>query len=242
MPGLKELGEEFPETAYGLPSAPILRGTFGEGDEFLFLARHGARHQIPPHLINYRANIAALKACGAERLIGLAAVGGIGSYFGPRILLVPDQIIDYTHNRQQTFFDGESQGVDHIDFTQPYCEHLRAAVLRAARDAGVDILDEGTHGVTQGPRLETAAEVRRLEQDGCDIVGMTGMPEAALAKEAGLRYACCAFVVNWAAGKSDGEIRMAEIKANIFASRDLITGILKALLRQDANDEDSSGT
>lgn len=226
--GLVELGRERPETAYGPPSAEIIHGRLGDG-EILFLPRHGPAHSIPPHRIDYRANVWALKASGAERVVGLAAVGGIGAGFGPGVLTVPDQLIDYTYGRAQTFFDGEGGEVVHIDFTEPYCAELRADLLAAAAAAGVAVVDGGTYGVVQGPRLETAAEVRRLERDGCDLVGMTGMPEAALAREAGLCYACCAFVVNWAAGKAEGEILMTEIEANIAACSDRIGALLTAL-------------
>lgn len=228
MPGFYVLDRERPDTPYGSPSAPIVRGLLG-GSELLFLPRHGASHNIPPHRVDYRANIWALRACGAERIVALAAVGGIGAAYGPRVLAIPDQIIDYTHGRVHSFFDGKDGKVTHIDFTHPYCEGLRQALLDAAAKARLDLVDGGTYGATQGPRLETAAEVRRLERDGCDLVGMTGMPEAALARELGLCYACCAFVVNWAAGKGEGEIRMEEIEANILASRSGIERILATL-------------
>ena len=233
MHGLEELGRVSPQTPYGPPSAPIIHGRLG-GGEILFLPRHGASHGIPPHRIDYRANIAALKASGAERVVGLAAVGGIGDRFAPGVLAVPEQIIDYTYGRAQTFFDGAGGEVVHIDFTEPYCGGLRQALLAAAAAATVEVIDGGAYGVTQGPRLESAAEVRRLERDGCDLVGMTGMPEAALAREAGLRYACCAFVVNWAAGKAAGEIQMSEIQANIAACSDRIGRLLTALAAASA--------
>jgi len=201
-------------TPFGVTSAPIARGSLA-GRDVLFLPRHGAGHRIPPHKINYRANIWALKQAGAEYLVALAAVGGIGTAYGPRVLAVRRQVIDYTYGRDQSFHDGEGGAVVHIDFTQPYCETLRATLLRAGQAAGLDPVDGGTYGATQGPRLETAAEVARLERDGCDLVGMTGMPEAALARELGLCYACCAFVVNWAAGKAEGDILMAEIESNL---------------------------
>jgi 5'-methylthioadenosine phosphorylase/5'-methylthioinosine phosphorylase len=233
MPGLTKLGEELPETPYGPPSGPIVHGRLDGGGEVMFLPRHGAGHSIPPHLVNYRANIWALKHRGVERVVGLAAVGGIGALYAPRALVVPDQLIDYTCARGQTFFDGGAEPVVHIDLTEPYCRPLRSALLQAGRGADIAFVDGGTYGVTQGPRLETAAEVRRLERDGCDMVGMTGMPEAALAREAGLCYACCAFVVNWAAGKSGGEILMSEIEANIAACAGRIAGTLAALTRTD---------
>jgi 5'-methylthioadenosine phosphorylase/5'-methylthioinosine phosphorylase len=232
MRGLRVLDEVSPETPYGQPSAPVSRGVVDGGGEMLFLPRHGPGHAIPPHRIDYRANVWALKACGADRVVALAAVGGIGAAYGPGVLVVPDQIIDYTHGRAQTFHDGDSGTVVHVDFTRPYCDRLRAELLSAAHAAGLPTLDGGTHGVTQGPRLESAAEVRRLEGDGCDIVGMTGMPEAALAREAGLCYACFAFVVNWAAGKSAGEILMSQIEANVEACSANVVRVLGHLLME----------
>jgi len=228
-PRLELLGRDLPHTPYGHPSAPIVRGRLGEG-ELLFLPRHGVGHVVPPHRVNYRANIWALRHCGAKRIVGLGAVGGIGPAFGPGVLTVPDQIIDYTHGRHQSFFEGDGQPLVHIDFTRPYCEDLRRALLAAAPVAGLELLDGGTYGVTQGPRLETAAEIERLERDGCDLVGMTGMPEAALARELNLCYACCAFVVNWAAGKAEGEIRMSDIEANIRASSAQVKRLLEVLV------------
>jgi len=218
-------------TPYGPTSAPIATGLLA-GREVLFLPRHGVGHRIPPHRINYRANLWALKQAGASHLVALAAVGGIGAAYGPRVFGVPDQIVDYTYGREQTFFDGQGDGgeVVHIDFTRPYCEALRQALLRAGRAAGVAPVDGGTYAAVQGPRLETAAEVARLERDGCDLVGMTGMPEAALARELGLCYACCAFVVNWAAGKAEGEIQMAEIEANLRHCSNAMGRWLAALL------------
>jgi purine nucleoside phosphorylase len=165
--------------------------------------------------VNYRANLWALKQAGAEFVVALAAVGGIGAAFEPGVLAVPDQLVDYTYGREQTFSDGSGGDVLHIDFTHPYSDQLRQALLLAGRAAGLAPVDGGTYAATQGPRLETAAEVVKLERDGCDLVGMTGMPEAALARELGLRYACCAFVVNWAAGKAGAEILMSDIEANL---------------------------
>jgi 5'-methylthioinosine phosphorylase len=228
MQGLTETGREHPDTPYGPPSGPVLRGQL-EGSEILFLPRHGPGHSIPPHRIDYRTNLWALKACGADRVVGLAAVGGIGAAYGPGVIALPDQLIDYTFGRAHTFFDGAGAEVVHVDFTEPYCRSLRADLLTAANAAGIAVVDGGTYGVAQGPRLETAAEVRRLERDGCDLVGMTGMPEAALARELGLCYASCAFVVNWAAGKAEGEILMTEIEANIAACSARVAGILAAL-------------
>jgi 5'-methylthioinosine phosphorylase len=232
LEGLEVLDREHPDTPYGPPSAPVIRGTLGKS-ELLFLPRHGIGHSIPPHRIDYRANIWALTSCGAERVVGLAAAGGISGRFGPGALAVPDQIIDYTYGRAHSFHDVEEGDFLHIDFTHPYCEALRLDLLGAARDAGVAAVAGGTYGVTQGPRLETAAEILRMERDGCDLVGMTGMPEAALARELGLCYACFAFVVNRAAGKGQGEIRMEQIEANIRTCSARIERVLLSLAEAD---------
>ena len=189
-------------TPYGEPSGAL---TFGKlaGHEVVFLARHGYGHTIPPHEINYRANLWALKEAGIKQVIAVASVGGIRDYYGPGTLVVPDQIIDYTYGRKHTFFEGSEATVTHIDFTWPYAAALRTRLLNAAGQAGETVHDGGVYGCTQGPRLETAAEIARLERDGCDLVGMTGMPEAALARELGLEYACLSVVVNHSAGKGD---------------------------------------
>ncbi|MGB1061184.1 MAG: S-methyl-5'-thioinosine phosphorylase, partial [Ketobacter sp.] len=168
------------ETKYGVPSAALEFGRFGQ-QPVVFLARHGKGHTVPPHQVNYRANIQALKQVGVEKIIAVNAVGGINPQMGAESLVIPDQIIDYTWGREFTFAD---QGnVLHVDFSYPYSEPLRQSLLTAAAELGLEVHDGGVYGATQGPRLETAAEVDRLERDGCDIVGMTGMPEAALARE-----------------------------------------------------------
>ena len=189
-------------TAYGEPSGPLTLGRIG-GAEVMFLARHGDAHSIPPHQVNYRANIQALKDAGATQIASVATVGGIRREFGPGVLVVPDQIIDYTWGRASTFHEGPGAKVTHIDFTEPYSAGLRSRILAAAMSCGEAITDGGVYGATQGPRLETAAEITRLERDGADLVGMTAMPEAALAREAGLDYAAIAVVANHAAGKGD---------------------------------------
>ncbi len=202
------------ETPYGKPSADFVIGEIAN-KEVIFLARHGNPHAIPPHKINYRANIWALKKLGVENIIAVAAVGGITAQMTPASLAIPDQIIDYTYSREHTFFDGEDGNVTHIDFTYPYSQKLRAALITAATTANLQISPIGTYGCTQGPRLESAAEITRMERDGCDLVGMTGMPEASLAKEIGLNYAALAVMANWGAGKTAGEITMAEIEENL---------------------------
>lgn len=201
-------------TPYGPPSAPLTIGSF-DGAPVVFLPRHGASHGIAPHCVNYRANLWAMRHAGVEHLVGMAAVGGISAIATPGSLCIPDQIIDYTWGREHTLYDADSGGVTHIDFTAPYCQQMRDWLKAAADDVGVAVHDGATYAATQGPRLETAAEIIRLERDGCDIVGMTGMPEASLARELGLCYASLALSVNWAAGKADGPITMAEIEKHL---------------------------
>jgi 5'-methylthioadenosine phosphorylase/5'-methylthioinosine phosphorylase len=214
LEGLEITRSERIATPFGEPSAELLHGRL-HGNEVIFLARHGNPHRTPPHRINYRANIWALRAAGMTEIIAVAAVGGITDAMTPGRVVIPDQLIDYTHGRATTFFDDNLAEVVHIDFTEPYTANLRQRLLTAANQAQVAAVDGGTYGATQGPRLETAAEIRRLEHDGCDLVGMTGMPEAALARELSLAYACCAVVANWGAGKSAGEITMAEIEEHL---------------------------
>lgn len=232
LPSLTVLESKSVETPYGATSAPVTRGRLAER-EVLFLPRHGPSHHLPPHRINYRANLWALRDSGAERVIGLAAVGGITPLFGPGVLSVPDHIIDYTHGREHTIHDGVTGGVDHIDLTEPYCESLRRSLIEACARAGETVVPHGTYGATQGPRLETAAEIRRHERDGCDMVGMTGMPEASLARELGLCYASLAFVVNWAAGKSGNVITMKEIEENLALCVERVLTVLEAVTVAD---------
>ena len=212
-------------TPFGEPSAPLVHGAFCDRD-VVFLPRHGSAHTIPPHKVNYRANVWALHHIGVEQVVGVAAVGGIRHDMGPLILVIPDQIIDYTYDRPHTFFEQDLTEVTHIDFTYPYCEKLRQELFAAAQELGEPAISGGTYGATQGPRLETAREVQRLERDGCDIVGMTGMPEAALARELGLCYACCALVVNWAAGKGEGTISLREIEHNLRVGMEKVRRLL----------------
>jgi 5'-methylthioinosine phosphorylase len=206
--GLSQLGNmevtqrRVARTPYGEPSGAL---TFGRihGRDVLFLARHGYGHTIAPHEVNYRANIWALKDAGADCVVSVASVGGIRADIAPGMLILPDQVIDYTWGRSSTFFEGAGVPVNHIDFTVPYSLQLRKKVLKAAAGCGEKILDGGVYAATQGPRLETAAEITRLERDGAHIVGMTGMPEAALAREISLDYATLAVVANYAAGRGD---------------------------------------
>ncbi len=189
-------------TPYGEPSGAL---TFGRlrGREAVFLARHGYGHTIPPHEVNYRANIWALREAGASEIVSVASVGGIRADLGPGTLVVPHQIVDYTWGRRSTFFEGGDVPVTHVDFTAPYAERLRRKLLAAARACGEAVVDGAVYAATQGPRLESAAEIDRFERDGADVVGMTGMPEAVLARELDLAYAAIAVVVNHAAGRGE---------------------------------------
>jgi 5'-methylthioinosine phosphorylase len=225
-----------PATRYGAPSGPIRIGTLA-GGRVAFLARHGEGHSVPPHRINYRANLAALQQAGATRVLALNTVGGITPAHGPRVLACPDQLIDYTWGRISTLCegdvdDGSGNEVLHVDFSDPYTPSLRAQLLSAARRAGVAVVDGGCYGATQGPRLETRAEIARMRRDGCDLVGMTGMPEAGLAREFGLEYACLAIVANWAAGAGpdpDEAITLDEVLANVAAASAGVSRLLAAL-------------
>ena len=191
-------------TPYGDPSGAV---TFGLlcGRPVAFLARHGYGHTIPPHEVNYRANIWALAKSGAKAIVSVASVGSIRADLKPGGLVIPHQIIDYTWGRKSTFHEGDDCQVTHIDFTEPYDEALRQRLLETARAQGIVVGDGAVYATTQGPRLETAAEINRLERDGADVVGMTGMPEAVLAREAGVPYAAISVVANYAAGRGDSQ-------------------------------------
>lgn len=211
-----------------------------EGGQFAFLPRHGKNHQIPPHEINYRANIAALHKLGVTQIVAVNAVGGITENTIPGAIIVPDQLVDYTWGRASTYFEGEAVEVHHIDFTHPFDEALSQRLLNAVEAANArarqrrSVLAGGVYGVTQGPRLETAAEINRMKQDGCDIVGMTAMPEAALARELGVCYAMVALSVNWAAGILPGVISMEEIQAVMRDGQSFLHGVLLRLLEDSA--------
>lgn len=229
--GLEVIHRQVVNTPYGVPSGQVIHGNL-KRHEIMFLARHGYAHCIPPHKINYRANIWALQHLGAENIVAVSSVGGIAQAMSPQTLVVPDQLIDYTHARPQTFFEEGLKCVEHIDFSQPYTPLLRQALLEAGKAAKVPLIDGATYGVTQGPRLETAAEIARLERDGCHVVGMTAMPEAALAREVGLNYASCNVVSNWAAGKSDQPITMDEIRNHLTQGMQQVRLLLQALVQQ----------
>lgn len=201
-------------TRFGKPSAPVLEGEL-DGQRVLFLARHGDPHVRLPHQVNYRANMVALKEAGATAIVATNAVGGITADAPTGALVLPDQIIDYTYGREMTLFDDPAEPLVHVDFSWPFDPTLRGALKDQLAATELTWTDGGCYAATQGPRLETAAEILRLERDGCDIVGMTGMPEAVLARELALPYAMLSLVVNPAAGKSTHEITMAEIEAVI---------------------------
>jgi 5'-methylthioinosine phosphorylase len=229
---LEDVETHQPVTRYGALSGPLRIGQFA-GARVAFLARHGEGHSLPPHRINYRANLAALQALGASRVLALNTVGGITERFAPRVLACPDQLIDYTSGRVSTYCEEEGTEVLHVDFGEPYTPSLRARIVAAAARAGVALVDGGCYGATQGPRLETRAEIARMRRDGCDLVGMTGMPEAALARELGLDYACLAIVANWAAGAGpDAEevITLDDVLANVAAASAGLPALLSALL------------
>ncbi len=221
-------------TPYGEASGPL---TFGKlnGRDVIFLARHGYGHTIPPHAVNYQANISALQAEGASKVVSVASVGGIRADLVPGTLAVPKQILDYTYGRKHTYFDGPDQPVTHIDFTHPYCEILRGRLLESAGAIGQPIVDGGVYATTQGPRLESAAEIDKLERDGADMVGMTGMPEASLARELGMRYAAVAVVVNHAAGRAESSegIHMDQINAVLRSSMIKVRALLQKLVEKD---------
>lgn len=219
-------GEQSLDTPYGAPSAPFVFGEL-DGKQLVFLARHGNPHRIPPHKINYRANIWGLKQLGVTEIIAVAAVGGITEAMGPAQIAIPDQIIDYSYGREHTFFADDLEHVTHIDFSFPYTQNLRNRLIAAAQQINLSISTSGTYACTQGPRLETATEIKRLKNDGCDLVGMTGMPEAALAKELDLAYANISVVANWGAGILDTEITMAEIEQNLIVGMDNAIKLLK---------------
>ena len=229
-PGLAIAGERRSATVFGEPSAPLVVGEIS-GRRVVFLSRHGPNHDIAPHRINYRANIRALRDIGVERIYAVAAVGGIAAGLEPSDIVVPDQIIDYTVSRIGTFF--EEGRVVHVDMTHPYAPGHRARLLRAAVSAGVEVRDGGVYGVTEGPRFETAAEIDRMDRDGCTVVGMTAMPEAALARELGMEYATCAVVSNAAAGRGPAEITLEDIYANLERGLRQVRRILAAALATD---------
>jgi 5'-methylthioinosine phosphorylase len=247
LPGFECQNTLYPDTPYGAISGALVCGSLN-GQSVAFLNRHGAnkhaeghRH-IPPHQVNYRANIWALKQLGVTQVVAVNAVGGIGDDLGPAVVAVPDQIIDYTWGRKHSYFDWDEEinaRVEpfHVDFNLPFSPVIRQQLIEAAKQAGCPVVEQATVAVTQGPRLESIAEVSRLANDGNDLVGMTNMPEAALARELGLEYAGLAVVVNWAAGRplvngqpSNGDIH-AEIEKWISQGMEKVNKILTQWLK-----------
>lgn len=231
-PDAQMLEQRVVATPFGEPSAPLYHYRLGSADVW-FLSRHGETHSIAPHRINYRANIYALHALGVVELVALNAVGVIGGRCPPGQLGLPDQLIDYTHGRDDSFFDGVQAPLQHVEFTEPYSSALRAKLLAAASTVNVALADGGIYAATQGPRLETRAEVDRLAHDGAEYIGMTGYPEAVLARELGLDYASLALSVNQAAGRSDEPIHAA-LQANMDAARGRAVRVIRQWLTDSA--------
>ena len=217
-------------TRFGEPSAAVRSVDF-EGSEVLVLPRHGDDHSLPPHIINYRANLVALQELGANAVIALNTVGVISDMRQPGQVAVPVQVIDYTWGREHTIYDGPAAGFVHVDLTSPFSVQLRTALLDAATAAGIDCADGGVYAATQGPRLETPAEVDRLERDGADFVGMTAMPEASLAMELDLEYACLSMIVNKAAGRGEMPIH-EDVESSTLSARTQVLHVLKAFFGQ----------
>jgi len=235
--GFQSFGDDAEEhhltTDFGDPSSPVRELHYGEHTVFL-LARHGDGLVIPPHRINYRANLAALKLLGVDSIIAMNTIGVITAGRHPGEIAIPDQIIDYTFGRDHSIYDGESDSLDHIEFTEPFAERLRQEMRAAAENSGIAVYDGGVYAVMQGPRLETTAEVNRLERDGADYIGMTAMPEASLARELGMEYACLSLIVNYAAGRGEKAIH-ADIEASAVTARTQAMKILQGIFQDDTS-------
>ncbi|HWU82613.1 MAG TPA: S-methyl-5'-thioinosine phosphorylase [Methylophilaceae bacterium] len=231
LANLQIIRRQLIRTPYGEPSGPL---TFGEicGRTVIFLPRHGNGHTIPPHAVNYRANLWALQSEGVTDIVAVATVGGIHEHLSPGSIAVPDQIIDYTTGRKNSFHDGVDMPVRHIDFTEPYCPRLRDLCKQAGGKANEALIDGGVYACVQGPRLETAAEIDRLERDGAAMVGMTGMPEAALARELEISYAAFCPVANYAAGRGNSRhgIRYEEIGAVLDVTMQRVRNLIEQVV------------
>lgn len=233
--GLTELDEMVKsisvDTPYGEPSAAICE-VQSSPVRLLFLPRHGHPHRFPPHCVNYRANMWALREVGADHVLAVSAVGGVCKPYGPATLAVPDQLIDYTWGRKHTFCDSAKVALEHVDFTRPYEGPLRETLLKAARDASIEVVDGGCIGVFQGPRLESSAEVEKARRDGCHMAGMTALPEAGLARELGLDYAGLAVVSNWGAGVTGEALSEDHIAATLKEPMMRVRTLVRALLKK----------
>ena len=227
---LNILKRELIRTPYGEPSQPLIFGSLA-GKNVVFLARHGSGHTIPPHEINYRANIWALQSVGVTKIISVATVGVIDEEVKPGTICIPNQIIDYTYGRKNTYFDGAEMPVKHIDFTYPYDESLRKKIISVAQSFLKTLVTEAVYAAVQGPRLETAAEINRLEKDGANIVGMTGMPEAALAKELNIAYAAICPMVNHAAGRGLSKDAISFSSINELCDNDVCQLMMNDVIR-----------
>jgi 5'-methylthioadenosine phosphorylase len=236
LANLKITRRQLIRTPYGEPSGPLTFGELG-GKSVVFLARHGSGHTIPPHGVNYRANLWALHSEGVRDIVAVATVGGIHADLGPGAIALPDQIIDYTHGRKNTYYDDVDKPVIHIDFTEPYCPRLRGLCLQASRQSGEPLIDGGVYAAMQGPRLETAAEINKLERDGATMVGMTGMPEAVLARELEISYAAICPVVNHAAGRGSSAhgIRYEDIGAVLDQTMERVRNLIEQVVMNHAN-------
>jgi len=221
-------------SVWGQPSAAISEYSLSNLDLY-FLPRHGSRHQFPPHAVNYQANIDAFRQLGVDGIIAINAVGGISSQNTPGSLTIPDQLIDYTWGRAHSFSMTAEHKLVHVEFANPFCGSLRAGMIKAAANSGVSVTGGGCLGVTQGPRLETAAEIQRFKRDGCDLVGMTSMPEAALAREAGLGYASLCVNANWAAGLDPVPISMEDIEATLEEAMIKVRKLLNTFFEDFSN-------
>jgi len=226
---LEDIREEVITTPYG--QAMVRIGTY-QGEPVAFMARHGVNHSVPPHLINYRANIYALKMLGVERVIATTAVGSCNRNMKPGDFVVVDQFLDFTKGRVCTFFEGGEAGVVHTDVTEPYCPEIRSVLIDAAREAGISVHPAGTYVCTEGPRFETAAEIRMFGQLGGDVVGMTNVPECVLAREAGLCYATVSMVTNFGAGISPTALTHEEVLEVMAANSENLKKLLFATLKQ----------
>lgn len=220
---------EMVKTPYGAPSCPLVFGKLN-GVDVVFLSRHGNRQTIPAHMVNYCANVWALQSVGVEQVIAVGVVGAIDDECSVGDIVIPDQIIDYTAGRTGSFDIDDYNTFKQIDFSYPYDDALRQALIQAGKSAGISVVDHGTYGASSGPRLETVAEIKRMERDGCSIVGMSGMPEAALARELSLEYACCAVAVNPAAGKGDGVLDADNWKSAIASGMVSAQSLLNAAI------------
>lgn len=236
LANLKITRRQLIRTPYGEPSGPLTFGELG-GKSVVFLARHGSGHTIPPHGVNYRANMWALHSEGVRDIVAVATVGGIHADLGPGTIALPDQIIDYTHGRKNTYYDDVDKPVIHIDFTEPYCPRLRGLCLQASRQSGEPLIDGGVYAAMQGPRLETAAEINKLERDGATMVGMTGMPEAVLARELEISYAAICPVVNHAAGRGSSVhgIRYEDIGAVLDQTMERVRHLIEQVVMNHAD-------